>query len=734
MKRAIVFSLIILGISSIVGQLLIIRELIISFYGNEFFIGWIFLSWLFWVGIGSLFLNKFFNKNILKILISCHILVALFIPLQIFLARLSSTLINGPTGQIPNLIPALLYSFLIIAPLCLILGLQFIIISRFWKSFSEKINLNQILGKSYVLETLGFIIGGLGFSHLLIFLNEFQSISILAWLNLLIAGYILFLIKKPYLILKSLIIILIIAFIGISIFSNYINNQTNNFRFPNQELVESKNSIYGNIAVTKLKEQYNFYESGLLLGPDKEEIFNEYLAHFSLLYHNNPKKVLLIGNGFNGILNEILKHQPEQIYYLELDPDLIKTIDKYIDLEEAEIINQDARYFLKNTSERFDVIIINLPNPSTALINRFYTEDFIKETKSHLASDGILLTYLYSSPDYFGPEIENLDASLFKSLKNLFTSVLILPEYNHLFIASENELNYDPEILIERLNQRNIETNFVNKAYIKYRLTNDRIQQILSVLNQNQTAKINQDQLPISYYYNFVHWTSTFYPNLAKFFLSLTKIKFIWIIIFTILGLLVFLSRRFRKKQNLLPIIMAVAGFTLMASELIIIFGFQIFYGYLYYKLALIITILMTGMALGSWLGVKKINQAKIKTLIQIHGLIIIFSLILLLGFYLLFKISPKPSFIIEIIFLLGAGLIGGLVGFEFPIINKLYFKNTPKKAGVIYGADLIGSCLSAFVVSVFLVPIFGIYQTLIFLVILNFMIIMPLFRLRSAG
>lgn len=742
MKKAIVFSIITLGISSIIAQLIIIRELIISFYGNEFFIGWIFLTWLFWAGIGSLFLNKCIKDKIIsKILIICHISITVFLPLTILLTRLSHSLITGPTGQIPNLIPSLSYSFIILAPLCLILGLQFAIVSRFWKSIKEKIKLSKIIGKTYLLETLGFIIGGLAFAYLLIFLNEFLTVSIFAWINLIAALLIIFSIKK-YLLLKLLIIILILVFIPISIFSKNINNQTNSYRFPNQKLVELKNSIYGNIAVTQMKDQYNFYESGLFLGADKEEVFNEYLAHFSLLYHPSPKKILLIGGGFNGLLDEILKHQPEKISYLELDPALIKTIKKYIsnDLEneKIEIINQDARYFLKNNSENFDVIIINLPNPSTGLINRFYTQDFLRELKIHLAPQGILLTYLSSSPNYLSQETENLDASLYKALRKNFASIIFLPEDNHFFIASDNELNYNPGILIKRLEQRNIKTNLVNSAYIKYRLTNDRVEQMLFTITQNQQAKINQDNLPISYYYNFTYWTSVFYPKLGKFFLALSKIKFIWLIVF-ILGFWILFLRGFQRK--LFPWVMALAGFSLITIELIIIFGFQIFYGYLYYKIALIITILMAGMTIGSWLGIKEIKKARIKTLIKIHGLIIVFCLILLFIFYLLFKISPKPTAFIEIIFLLMAGVIGGIIGFEFPIVNKLYLKQKARlrasgfggQAGVIYGADLLGSCLGAFLISIFLIPIFGIFQTLILLAIFNALIVIPLFYLKSA-
>ena len=172
---------------------------------------------------------------------------------------------------------------------------------------------------------------------------------------------------------------------------------------------------------------------------------------------------------------------------------------------------------------------------------------------------------------------------------------------------------------------------------------------------------------------------------------------------------------------------MAIAGFSLMTAEIIIIYAFQIFHGYLYYKIGLIITALMVGMAIGTWLGTKKISRAKISSVIKVHILIILFSIFLFSIFYFLFSASPSPSLVIETIFLTLAALIGGIVGFEFPIINKLYLskiKNPGQKTGIIYGADLLGSCLGASLISIFILPIFGIFQALILLVGLNVVIL----------
>ena len=109
-----------------------------------------------------------------------------------------------------------------------------------------------------------------------------------------------------------------------------INGQTARFRFPGQNLVDTRNSIYGNLAVTEAEGQHNFFENGLFLATDRDEMANEYAVHFPMLYHPAPKTVLLIGNGFNGALNEILKHAPNRVDYVELDPELIRLTRAYI--------------------------------------------------------------------------------------------------------------------------------------------------------------------------------------------------------------------------------------------------------------------------------------------------------------------------------------------------------------------------------------------------------------------
>jgi predicted membrane-bound spermidine synthase len=141
----------------------------------------------------------------------------------------------------------------------------------------------------------------------------------------------------------------------------------------------------------------------------------------------------------------------------------------------------------------------------------------------------------------------------------------------------------------------------------------------------------------------------------------------------------------------------------------------------------------MAATALGALLGNK--NQcANFNKLIKLHiGIGAYFVLwLLLMKMAAQFQWLPLPD--IWIIF--GAG-IGMLIGYEFSCANILFFSGQGQmeksRIGTIYAADLIGSCLGALGVSVFMIPAYGIYKTLLFLIIINFVLAVVLRRVARA-
>src|SRR3989338_10605401 len=95
-------SAFILGLTSMIGQIIIIRELIVVFYGNELSLGIILASWLFWVAFGSLVLGRLvdfipFKEKFLSYL---QLALSILIPLNIFFIRLIKSILKIPAGKI----------------------------------------------------------------------------------------------------------------------------------------------------------------------------------------------------------------------------------------------------------------------------------------------------------------------------------------------------------------------------------------------------------------------------------------------------------------------------------------------------------------------------------------------------------------------------------------------------------------------------------------------------------
>jgi len=120
------------------------------------------------------------------------------------------------------------------------------------------------------------------------------------------------------------------------------------------------------------------------------------ISHVPLFTHPNPKKVLIIGGGDGGTLREVLRHpEVEKAVMIELDEQVVKVCKEYlptiaceIDNPRAEIKFEDGVKFVKNTKEKFDVVIVDCSDPvgpSEAL----FGPDFQKDVFNVLNDDGI---------------------------------------------------------------------------------------------------------------------------------------------------------------------------------------------------------------------------------------------------------------------------------------------------------------------------------------------------------
>jgi spermidine synthase len=140
--------------------------------------------------------------------------------------------------------------------------------------------------------------------------------------------------------------------------------------------------------------------------------------------------------------------------------------------------------------------------------------------------------------------------------------------------------------------------------------------------------------------------------------------------------------------------------------------GFQAIYGYVYDQLAILIATFMTGMAVGSWRGLRRkdgLGPGDMRRLVVIQIVAAVAPLALCLLLEKLFTVRSALVFP-ALTFL--CGLIGG---YQFPLANRVFFSGAPAARsgpGTLYALDLAGSCLGAVVFSLWLIPLFGFWAT----------------------
>ena len=131
-----------------------------------------------------------------------------------------------------------------------------------------------------------------------------------------------------------------------------------------------------------------------------EFIYHELLVHPPMLAHPNPEKVFVAGGGEGATLREILRHPTvKKAVMVDIDADVIEVCKKYLpeynagafDDKRVKVYNTDARKWLAETKEKFDVIIIDLTEPvEKGPAYLLYTKEFYQIVQSKLTQDGVI--------------------------------------------------------------------------------------------------------------------------------------------------------------------------------------------------------------------------------------------------------------------------------------------------------------------------------------------------------
>ena len=206
----------------------------------------------------------------------------------------------------------------------------------------------------------------------------------------------------------AVLLLLLIAFV----FANRWVFQAEQRYFGDPVVFES-HSPYQRLVVTQWKDDTRLYINGNLQFSSRDEArYHEALVIPAMQAAAQHSRVLILGGGDGLAAREVLKYpKVGQVTLVDLDPDMTRTFQtaaKLVALNQnalnhpkLRIINDDAAQWLQHTAAQFDVIIIDLPDPSNFALGKLYSVPMYRLVARHLAAGGKLV--VQSTSPYFAP-------------------------------------------------------------------------------------------------------------------------------------------------------------------------------------------------------------------------------------------------------------------------------------------------------------------------------------------
>ena len=750
--QAPVLAVFALGFSAVVTQLALMRELLGAFSGNEIGLGVMLGAWLLLMGLGSwagrtaatartdtgksfrLF-GDWLSVHAGSAFAWGQVLLAFWPLAAVFLLRALRNVVFVRGVEV-GVVETVLGCLAVLLPYCLVSGFLLTLVcvapltvpsSRLAGTDSQFPNSRKLVsvpatplgvGTVYFLDSLGSIAGGVLFTFVLVqFFSPFGALAWAAFLNLS-AVFALGWIRSCRLI-ASVAVACGLGLAAALVFFD-LEKLTTELQFPEAKIAFAGYSPYGRLVVAESARQYTFYENGVpcFSTQNIEEV--EEKIHYAMSQRPQAKRVLLLSGGVSGTAKEILKYGVERVDYVELDPLIVAAGRKYVpgslSDQRINVTPADARVFTRETRERYDVVIVDLPEPSTYQLNRLYTREFYEAVNRIMAPGGVLGFAAGEYLDHVSPELGRTIATTHATLKSVFANVLIIPGSKVAYLASQGPLYTDIAV---RMEQAGVRTQWIKRQYLRTVFEPGRLGDMERA--SAQTAALNEDFSPVLYYEHLRRWMSKFETRygLLACGLALVLVICLW-------------------RIRAVTFAIFTAGFAASALEIVLLVGFQIVFGSVYHQLGVIITAFMAGLAAGSWWGQKKgfsildfrfsieqpdganqkskIENRKSREAVACLALgIALFAAVL----PLVLRMLGAGSALAHAGFVLLAFVLAGAVGWQFTLASRvpLTLPSPPggegwgegAAASDLYTADFLGACLGALLPSALLIPLLGV-------------------------
>ncbi len=345
-------------------------------------------SYLFAMGIGS-YLSRFIHRGLVQRFVSIELMVGL---------------VGGFSSSILFLGFAYTQSFrlllyLMVTLIGTLVGLEIPLLMRILK---EKFQFHELVAHVLTFDYLGALGASLLFPIWLVpKLGLVRSAIAFGMVNAGVALWSTFLFEGARRQRAGCFLVLILLTGGM-FGSEWVSSQADNNLYAD-DVILARNTRYQRIVLTRWKDDLRlFLSSHLQFSSHDEYRYHEALVHPGLAAVQAPHNVLVLGGGDGLAVREILKYpNVETVTLVDLDPEMTKLFSEHPVLKKlnngsltaprVKVINADAFVWLDQSSNMYDFVTVDFPDPTNYSLGKLYTTAFYRLLSKHVSRNGLIV-------------------------------------------------------------------------------------------------------------------------------------------------------------------------------------------------------------------------------------------------------------------------------------------------------------------------------------------------------
>lgn len=295
-----------------------------------------------------------------------------------------------------------------------LVGAEIPLLTRIIENDNE--NLRVTLSSIFSFDYIGGLVGSIAFPLILLpQLGYFATAFLMGGFNVAAAGLIIFKYSgrvRRIGAYKMASVLLFVLMAAGMLFADTISNRVEDGLYRDRVIL-SEHTQYQHIVMTKHKDDLRLYIDGNVQFCSLDEYrYHEALVHIPMAAAKKRDKVLVLGGGDGMAVRELLKYEDTEITLVDLDAQMVELCSENAQISKLNedslkssrltVVYEDAYKYLGETEEKFDVIIVDLPDPNNESLNKLYTNIFYRLCYGALTEDGVMT--VQSTSPYYAPD------------------------------------------------------------------------------------------------------------------------------------------------------------------------------------------------------------------------------------------------------------------------------------------------------------------------------------------